>query len=216
MRRMPLDLSLVGLIFVGILLAVADIGAQPTESIGRVTAIEGQATILRQGRFAAEPLTLQKPVFPEDIIETGATSKVRITLTDTTVISLGEQSRLELRQFLYDARQQTRTARLSVLRGFFRAIINKLVAQSTFDVITPTAVAAIRGTDLMGEVTAESTSIVVLEGAVTISNVRTLFRGLATLTPGTGTTVTIDQAPSTPTRWSESRIETLRRATAVQ
>ncbi len=216
MRRMPLDLPLVGLMVVGLLLTTANIRAQPADSVGRVTAIEGRATILRQGRFVAEPLRPKTLVFPEDIIETEAASKVRITLADATVVSLGEQSRLEVTQFLYDARQQTRTTRLGITRGFFRAIINKLLPQSTFDMITPTAVAAIRGTDLMGEVTAESTSIVVLEGAVMISNVRTPFRDSATLTPGTGTTVAADQPPSAPTQWSEARIEALRRATAVQ
>jgi hypothetical protein len=215
MRRIPLHRSLAGLILVGMLL-VAGVRAQPADSIGRVTALAGQATQLRQGRFVTEPLALQKPVFQEDIIETGTASKVQLTLNDTTVISLGERSRLELTQFVYDARRQTRAARFTIPLGFFRTIVNKLLPQSTFDVITPTAVAAIRGTDLMGEVTAEATMIVVLHGTVVISNARPRFRGVATLTPGTGTTVRDDQPPSSPTPWSEARIEALRRATAVQ
>jgi hypothetical protein len=190
--------------------------AQQPKSIGQVTALEGKVSVLRQGKFAPEPLTLRKPVFQEDIIETDRTSKVRIALSDATVISLGEQSRLELKQFSYDVRQQTRSGRLAIAWGFFRAILKEMTSPSTVEVITPTAVAAIRGTDLMGEVTADSTAIVVLEGTVAISNVRPMFRGLSTLTPGMGTTVKGDEAPSTPTRWSESRIEGLRRATALQ
>ena len=91
-----------------------------------------------------------------------------------------------------------------------------MLSPSTVEVITPTAVAAIRGTDLTGEVTAEATAIVVLEGEVAISNVRPMFRGLSTLTPGVGTTVKADEAPSPRTRWSEARIAGLRRATAIQ
>ena len=72
------------------------IHAQQPKSIGQVTALEGKVSVLRQGKFAPEPLTLHKPVFQEDIIETDRTSKVRITLSDATVISLGEQSRLEI------------------------------------------------------------------------------------------------------------------------
>jgi hypothetical protein len=190
--------------------------AQQPKSIGQVTALEGKVAVLRQGKFAPEPLTLHKPVFQEDIIETDRTSKVRITLSDATVISLGEQSRLELRQFSQDARQQTRSGRLVMAWGFFRAILKEMTSPSTVEVITPTAVAAIRGTDLMGEVTADSTAIVVLEGTVAVSNVHPMSRGLATLTPGMGTTVKGDEAPSTPTRWSESRIEGLRKATGLQ
>src|SRR5262245_48985790 len=75
------------------LLCCAAAHSQQPKSIGQVTALEGKVTVVRQGKFAPEPLTLQKAVFPEDIIETDRTSKVRITLTDATVISLGEQSR---------------------------------------------------------------------------------------------------------------------------
>jgi hypothetical protein len=141
---------------------------------------------------------------------------VRITLTDATVISLAEQSRLELKQFFHDARQQTRSGRLAISLGIFRAILKEMIPSSTFEVITPTTVAAIRGTDLMREVTADSTAIVVIEGTVAVSNVRPVFRGLSTLSPGMGRTGWSDGPPSTPTRWSESRIEGLRRATAIQ
>jgi hypothetical protein len=189
--------------------------AQQSKGIGHVTALAGTVTVLRQGKFAPEPLTLQRAVFQEDIIATDRASKVRITLADATVISLGEQSRLELRQFSYDARQQTRSGRLALALGFFRAILKEMTSPSSVEVITPTAVAAIRGTDLMGEVTADSTAIVVLEGTVAVSNVRPTVSGLATLTPGMGTTVKADEPPSTPTNWSESRIEGLRRATAL-
>jgi hypothetical protein len=190
--------------------------AQQAKSIGQVTALEGKVTVLHQGKFAPEPLTLQKPVFQEDIIETDRASKVRITLTDATVISLAEQSRLELKQFSHDARQQTRSGRLAVSLGIFRAILKEMIASPNFEVTTPTAVAAIRGTDLMGEVTADSTAMVVLEGTVAVSNIRPVFHGVSTLSPGMGTTVRSDAPPSTPTQWSESRIEGLRRATTIQ
>jgi hypothetical protein len=216
MQRLLLQRSLVGLSVLGMLLPASTVWPQSPQSIGRVTAVEGQVTVLRQGKFAPEPLIVQKPVFQEDIIQTDAGAKIRVTLIDDTVLSLGEKSRVELKQFLYNARQQTRTGRLTIVSGIFRAIVKKLIPQSTFEVITPTTVAAIRGTDLMGEVTADSTAIVVLEGTVTISNARTRSRGLTTLTPGAGTTVRDDEPPSAPTRWSESRIEALRKATTIQ
>jgi ferric-dicitrate binding protein FerR (iron transport regulator) len=189
--------------------------AQETKSIGHVTALEGKATVLHQGTFAPQPLTLQQRVFQEDIIETAAASKVRITLSDDTVISLGAHSRLELKEFSHDVHRQMRSGRLAIAYGVFRAILKELASPSTMEVSTPTAVAAIRGTDLMGEVTVDSTAIVVLEGVVAITNVRPIFRGLSTLSPGMGVTVKGDEPPGAPTKWSESRIEGLRRATAL-
>jgi hypothetical protein len=212
----PWWLRLVAVLGLLSLLPAMTVNAQQPQSIGRVTALEGKVTVLHQGKFAPEPLTLQKLVFQEDIIETDRASKVRITLSDATVISLGEQSRLDLKQFSHNARQQTRSNRLAIAWGVFRAILKEMTSPSSVEVITPTAVAAIRGTDLMGEVTEDSTAIVVLEGTVAVSNVRPMFLGVSTLTPGMGTTVKRDEPPSTPTRWSESRIEGLRRATALQ
>jgi hypothetical protein len=216
MRRLPLLEFPFVLGFLGGLLGASTAWPQAKASIGKVTALEGKAMVLRQGRLAPQPLAHQAGISQEDIIQTDVASKVKITLIDATVISLGEQSRLELKEFVYAAQQQTRTARLTIAVGIFRAIVKKLIPQSSFEVSTPTAIAAIRGTDFMGEVKPDSTTIVVSEGAVVISNIRSTFRGIATLLEGTGTTVTANQPPSAPTRWSESRIEALRRATALR
>jgi hypothetical protein len=216
MRRLLLLELLIVLGFLGGLLGASTAWPQPKTSIGKVTALEGKATVLREGRFAPEPLANQAAIFQEDIIQTDVASKVKITFIDATVISLGEQSRFEVKQFVHSAQQQTLTARLAVTVGIFRAIVKKLIPQSSFEVTTPTAVAAIRGTDFMAEVRPNSTAIVVLEGTLVISNVRSTFRGIATLIERTGTTVADDQPPSAPTRWSESRIEALRRATELQ
>ena len=216
MRRLPLLELLMVLGLFGGLLRASTAWPQPKASIGKVTALEGKATVLRQGRFVPEPLANQEAIFQEDIIRTDVASKVRITLIDATVISLGEQSRLELNEFVYSWQQQIRTGRLAIPVGIFRAIVKKLIPQSAFEVTTPTAVAAIRGTDFMGEVKPDSTAMVVLEGTVVISNVRATFRGIAALLEGTGTTVTRDQPPTAPTRWSASRIEALQRATALR
>jgi hypothetical protein len=190
--------------------------AQQLKRIGQVTTLEGKVTVLRQGKFSPEPLTLRTPIFQEDIIETDRASKVRLTLSDATVISLGEHSRFELKQLPQETRQQTPSSRLSIAWGLFRVILQEMTSPSAVEVITPTAIAAIRGTDFMGEVSADSTAIVVLEGTVVVSNRRPPIRDLTTLTPGMGTTVKGDAPPSTPTKWSESRIEGLRSATALQ
>jgi ferric-dicitrate binding protein FerR (iron transport regulator) len=190
--------------------------AQDGGSIGQVTGLEGKVTVLPQGKFAPELLTLRRPVFREDIIETDRAAKVRITLTDATVISLGELSRLELKEFSQETRQQTRAGRFAMTLGVFRAILKEMMPPSTFEVTTPTAIAAIRGTELMGEVSPNSTAIVVLDGSVGVSNIRPNVPEQVVLSPGMGTTVPSGQSPSAPTRWSESRIEALRRATTLR
>jgi ferric-dicitrate binding protein FerR (iron transport regulator) len=209
-------------VLLGLLSLASNAAAQTQQArnIGQVTALEGRVTVLRQGRFATALLTVRASIFQEDIVETERASKVKITLADATVLSLGEQSRLELAQFSHDLQLGRRSGRLAVVRGLFRAVLKELTSFSNVELVTPTAVAAIRGTDFMAEVSADSTAIVVLDGRVTISNVRSIIDGLTTptatiLTAGMGTTIKADEPPTAPIKWSEARIEALRKATAL-
>jgi hypothetical protein len=190
--------------------------AQQGESIGRVTMLEGRATVRRDGSSTPQPLRVQSPVYQQDAIRTGAASKLQVTFVDDTVVNLGEKSTLEITRFVYSPQQQTQTSLLTIPAGVFRAIAKKLLPQSAFEVTTPTAIAAIRGTDFMGEVTPETSSFVVLEGSVALFSIRTILHGIVALTEGLGSTISRDQLPSTPNKWGEARIEALRRATTIR
>jgi hypothetical protein len=190
--------------------------AQQGERIGAVTILEGRATVRHGGGPTAQPLRVQSPIYQQDVIRSEAASKLQLTFVDDTVVNLGEKSTLEITRFVYSPQQQSVTSLLTIPAGVLRVIVKKLLPQSAFEVTTPTAIAAVRGTDFMGEVSPDTTSFVVLEGAVALFDVRTIFRGLATLTEGLGSTISRDQPPSTPTKWGEARIEALRRATTIQ
>jgi hypothetical protein len=149
------------------------------------------------------------------MIQTEATSRLRLTFRDGTIINLGEESRLEITSYLYSPRQKTQTSLLTFPVGVFRAIVKRVLPHSTFEVATATAVAAIRGTDWMAEVRPDATAIVVLQGEVAVSNARSAVAGAVTLTPGMGTTVRVDQPPTTPTQWGGARVDALRQATSL-
>lgn len=204
---------LVVLVLIQVFSASSPAQAQHGERIGTVTALEGRATVQHYGGATSQPLQLQNPVYQQDVIRTEAASKLQLTFVDATVVNLSENSTLEITRFIYTPEKQTQTTILNIPLGIFRTIVKKLSPQSTFEITTPTAIAAIRGTDLMGEVKPESSAFVVLEGTVALFSVRTIFRGIVTLTEGLGSTVSRDQPPSTPTKWGEARIEALRRAT---
>jgi hypothetical protein len=105
---------------------------------------------------------------------------------------------------------------LTISVGVLRAVARTLLPQSTFEVTTPTAIAAIRGTDFMAEVTPDAMAVVALEGMVAVFGVRTIFRGPVTLTAGMGSTIRRDQHPSPPSKWTAERIEHLRGATTIR
>jgi hypothetical protein len=204
------------LVMVQILLADWPGEAQEAESIGKVTALEGSATVQRDGSSAPQPIRAQSPVYQQDVLRTEAASKLQVTFVDNSVVNLGEKSMLEITRFVYTPQKQMQTSILTIPVGVFRAIVKKLLPHSTFEVTTPTAIAAIRGTDVMAEVRPDTAAFVVLEGMVALFSARTVFRGIVTLSDGMGSTVSSDLPPSPPIKWGEARIETLRRATAIR
>lgn len=189
--------------------------AQQPDSIGSVTALEGKATITHSGSLQSEPLILHSLLYQEDTIQTEAASKTKLTFADGTIVMLGEKSTLTITKFVYAPPQKTHSLFFSIPLGIFRMLAQKILPQSQFEVTTSTAVAALRGTDWMGEATVESTGIVVLVGQVAVTSVRPEISGEVLLTNGMGTDVASEQPPLAPKRWGATRINAMRRATTL-
>ena len=90
-----------------------------------------------------------------------------------------------------------------------------MLPQTTFEVHTATAVAAVRGTQWLGEVTPEATAITVLEGEVTVVHAEARIGGAVVLTPGQGTDVQGQQPPTAPKTWAPERVSRLLQATTL-
>ena len=203
-----------GLAYWGIVLAATVVLAQQPDSIGQVVALTGQAAVQHRAGTSIEPLTMQSRLYQDDLIYTQAASKVRLALVDGTTLVLGEQSTLHLTKFVY-APGQSQKSLLTVVQGAFKLVISKVLPRSTFEVHTTNAVAAVRGTEWLGQVTRDATAILVLEGEVAVSHARPEVRGTVLLTAGTGTDV-VGQQPPTPTKpWGEARIRALVAATTL-
>jgi hypothetical protein len=80
-----------------------------------------------------------------------------------------------------------------------------MAPSSTFEIRTPTAVAAVRSTTWMLEYNAKGeTEVFVGEGVVAVTS-RGKELGRAILEPGRGTTVAKDKAPIAPEVWAQPR-----------
>ena len=189
--------------------------AQQPERIGSVTALQGKATVIHTGSTQSEPLALQSPLYPVDLIQTEAASKIKLTFIDETVLTLGEKSKLLITSFVYAPKQNAHMAFFTIPQGVFRAIAQKILPQSRFEVATTNAVAALRGTEWLGEVKLDSTAIVVLEGKVSVSHAGTDIPGEVVLTEGMGTDVDRWHPPTAPKRWGKARLDALRNATML-
>jgi hypothetical protein len=202
------------LVYWGIVLAATAVLAQQPDSIGQVVALTGQAVVQHRAGTSAEPLTMQSRLYQDDLIHTQTASKVRLALVDGTTLVLGEQSTLHLTEFVY-APGQSRKSLMTMVQGVFKLVISTVLPRSTFEVHTTSAVAAVRGTEWLGQVTRDATAILVLEGEVAVSHARPAVAGTVLLTAGTGTDVVGQQPPTPPKPWGEARIRALVAATTL-
>lgn len=160
-------------------------------------------------------LSVQSPVYHDDTIQTLEASKSKLVLIDGTELTLSAGGSLTLSKLVYAPQQCTYQGVVSVARGVFRALAHKVVPQTTFEVRTAIAIAAVRGTQWLGEVTPDTTAIVVLQGEVTVVHADTSVGGAVVLTPGMGTEVQGQRPPTAACQWAAERVSRLLRATAL-
>src|SRR2546428_2369652 len=108
----------------------------------------GKPPVVDVCQAAAMPVKLRENVYFKDVIETQADSRAKALFEDDSILTVGENSRVEVSEYIYDPANNQRSSVLRMIQGKARALVGKLFAGlgSKFEVHTPTAVAAARGT----------------------------------------------------------------------
>jgi hypothetical protein len=178
--------------------------------VGSVMAVRG--AVFRDTSGTQQPLLANAPVNLGDTIVSAA-GKAKIALDDGTIISVGENSRVRIAE--YEKSAGNTKARLSLVSGALRSLVTKVTPAGKFEIETETAIAAVRGTDWVIEVTSAQTSVAVVEGAVGVSGREGQAQATVVLdTPGQGTDVRRGAAPTPAVKWGAQRFaDTLGRAT---
>lgn len=207
-RRTVLTLPLLGLA----LPAVPSITrAQDARTIASVDALLGSARVFRHGQGAPQPLAIANPIFEGDRVATGPEGRLRLRFVDRSVVVLGAASTLTVEWFLDAPDTATRNVLLDLAEGVFSFVVERLLPRASFEVGARTAVASVRGTTWMAEVTSDAAAFVTLEGQVDVA-----AAGVSVvLMPGEGTTVEDGQPPSPPSLWGAERIAGLQAATTL-
>ncbi len=123
------------------------------ESIGIVKTVNGQALVDRQGQLLVAVVGM--PIFAQDQLITEKGGSLGVVLEDDTRISLGSQSRLLIREYLFEPKDSRFSLLLKMLKGTFlyvSGVIGKLAPES-IELETPDATIAVRGTRLLVKVT---------------------------------------------------------------
>lgn len=116
--------------------------------VGVFTSVQGQAVVIHADD--SEPIAIRSHngVHSEDIIETKQGSRAKAWLQDDTLLSVGEESRVELSMQSYDPAGENRSTVIRLTRGKVRALIGRPLVgtRSKFEIHTATALVAARGT----------------------------------------------------------------------
>src|SRR6266542_1981474 len=119
--------------------------AYAADSVGSVIMLKGKTVIQRDKKEIEAKV--KDGILLEDIISTRETSRAKMLFIDDSVLNLGEKSRVVIREFVYGKGDRGKSI-FNLLDGKMRSVVGK----SNFEVHTPTAVAAARGTVILFEV----------------------------------------------------------------
>ncbi|MDD5656535.1 MAG: FecR domain-containing protein [Elusimicrobia bacterium] len=201
--------------------AAAAAAAQDTAltRIGAAGAVKGAVSAVAPGAAVGRVLESGKPVFLNDHVTTGAAGRLQVLLLDQTVFTMGPKSDLVLDEFVYDPATNAGKVAASVTKGVFRFVTGKVARKdpANMKVKLPAGTIGIRGTIAAGEVSDQSSTVILLgpgarnnadenPGEVAVSNAG----GEVTITqPGFGTTVAQGQPPAAVTDMSGQAVQIL-------
>ncbi len=142
--------------------------AKQNEPTAIVVFSVGEAKI-QHADLTEDKANLGTPLKQGDKLQTKANSKVDIQFADGSAIRISENSELEFASLALNTQGNTDT-RLSLVSGKVFAKVNKASKNDQFSVITPTAIAGVRGTSFVVDRTKKDKSVIrVLEGSVAVS-----------------------------------------------
>ncbi len=136
----------------------------PTDAIGRVVVVRGQATARHThgGQEADTPLKAGDAIHASDVVQTGQGAALRLLMADKSLIDLGERSRLSLATYGVQQRERKASVRLWIGRVWARVAGG--FGDKSFEVGTENAVAGVRGTSFCVDVNEAGQTQVTVEG----------------------------------------------------
>lgn len=175
---------------------------QPAVSIGGISELKGDASVLRDQPYGAE---LSFSIEQMDDVRT-TNGRVGITFLDDSIVRLTEHSKLVITEYVYDPDPSKGKMALRFANGTARFVSSKLgkIDKKNISLSTPTADIAIRGTDFTCTVDELGRSLIILlpdaNGISSGEILVTTAMGTVTLNkPYEATTVNVfESTPSKP------------------
>ncbi|MBI5043636.1 MAG: FecR domain-containing protein [Nitrospirae bacterium] len=183
------------------------------ENIGKILALKGKAVVERDKK----KITAKKNqnLFLKDTVSTMKASRLKMRFVDDSILTLGESSRVAIKEYIYSKDKGGKSI-FNLLDGKMRSIVGK----TKFEIHTPTAVAAARGTIILSEVGRLAgklfATFICLEGEVEVMSADPSIPGKKILTAGMKITVFEKEPLLEPTKAPPADIDKLKKATEME
>jgi len=156
--------------------------AMAAGQVGTVTQVQNQAQV------GSRTAVVGTPVYMNNQLRTGANARLKITFSDGSDLTLGENARVVVDQFVYNPSKSKGAVVLSAAQGAFRFAGGKIEGMQEKKVVvnTPSAALAVRGTHFWAGPIDGQYGVLLLQGRLNVSN----QRGAVTLSrSGQGTDI---------------------------
>jgi hypothetical protein len=184
-------------------------GVQAQSETGQVAAILGTMDIERGG--TSQSATIGAPVFSGDRLRTGGTDQAKVVFQDDSVLDLAAGTDVLLAKQVFDRTGPRLESRLRLTKGKLRAWVSEAYqgTRSRYEVETPTAVIAVRGTEFIVayDASAEVTAVVCMAGEVEVAGTLGVIGGQVQLATHSGTEVAKGRFPTPPQPVVEAQLQ---------
>jgi len=195
--------TLGGFLFLALVVPAA-LADQP--EAGTVVGVAGQCLIDRGGQQLA--LTLNSAIDVGDVIDIPADGKVKLRMTDGSILSLAPQTNLTVTTYTVNPQGQRQNVVLTLGAGLVRAVVALGQQPSSFEVKTATGSAAVRATDWFIEANSAGTGVAVLRGGVDLKTTAA-SGGEVLINAGQSSSITVGANPTPPTAMSTADFNSL-------
>lgn len=122
------------------------------QPVGSIKTLNGDVVVLRVKEKI--PVKIGMSVFQGDVIQTSKSGAVGIIFRDDSIISAGPESTLDLKQYVFEPRNEKFSMFMKMVKGTFvyvSGVIGKL-SPNSIKLETPSSVISVRGTKMLIEV----------------------------------------------------------------
>ena len=176
-------------------------------NIGKVTAVHGIATVMREGHLIEASVDLT--VCNGDKYLTDNSSVIQLAFIDGSKITIGKGTEFVVKELAFNKdNDKPDLVLFELIKGAFRAVTGVLPKkQHRYEVKTSLATIGVRGTDFWGGfgLTESALDVVMLSGkGVYVINAQ--GESVELDVGGLGTTVIGTAAPSAPKKWKDEKV----------